>query len=146
MLNILKQYLNNRNECFSVSLSLCPSLPQEHGCILFENVRGSGSRKTGVSQPLVTISSKGQESKHWTLNGGMQKEVLCSCSLTAMWAIQAGECTTGRPFLPCISLMSSARGGVGSERAGRPGGEGGGERREVLFKISCSAPAPTVCR
>lgn len=36
-------------------------------------------------------------------------------------------------------------------RRARPGGteawkEGGGERREVLFEISCSSPAPTVCR
>lgn len=50
-----------------------------------------------------------------------------------------------------ISLMR--RDGGGQEvrgQAGQAGGErrreGGGERREVLFEISCSSPAPTVCR
>lgn len=109
-----------------------------------EDKGGGGSRKTGVSRHRVTAGQQTcqwLECKHWAPDflGGV---CICICSLSAF----NQRTHNWRAALHCISLMKGGWGGRKWEGAGRPGWEGGGERREVLFEISCSAPAPTVCR
>lgn len=119
----------------SACLFLKLPLPPVWGCILFANAWGSGSSRTGVSQPHVTgqESCQGEECKQWTELDSSELEE-CSERQCALQSLTNGmlDLLQTRERRRAGELLCNAfhwwkvwEGGVGSERGGRPGGEGG---------------------
>ncbi len=136
-----------KNACLFLKLPL----PPVWGCILFANAWGSGSSKTGVSQPHVTgqESCQGEECKQWTELDSSEVEE-CSewqCALQSLTngmldLLQTRERRrAGEPLCNAFHWWKVWEGGVGSERGGRPGGVGGGRERCFLrFHVLLQPP------
>lgn len=144
-------------ECLFISQAPT-SYPLAYGCILFVNAWGSGSGKTGVSQPHVTGQElcQGEECKQWTKLDSSEPEE-CSewqCALQSLTngmleLLQSRERQKHLGGAPPLAHFTDEKCERGRRKwEGRQAKQGGKEENgeRVLFKISCSPPAPTVCR